>query len=394
MTMTPDEIRKLREENIKKQSKKGGGDKWFQVKEGTHVVRIGPPWKKDGEFWKDRFFHGRYKNKVYCAKNDVDEETGKRRKCLVCRRVKELRHDKSERAKKLYGLIKQNSDALWNVLIAKAKVKEGKLKVIGTEKKFRIMQLSPSWHNELLDIFGDPEYRENSTKGVADLKTGRFIRIERIGSGRDDTEYKFKVMKNASPIADSKSERLELKGTLIDLDEIVEGSSDEELKAFLRRMEKKAKTAEEGEEDENGDDDDEESSKKKKKHHDEDEDEEEDSDEDEEEEDEEEDEDEDESSSKKKKKKKSKDEDEDEEEGEEDSEDEDEEEEPKKKKKKSKKHHDEDEEDEDEEDEEEEEEDDGDEDEKEKIFKEMKKSLKDKKKKKKHRDEDEDEEED
>lgn len=386
MTMTPDEIRKLREENIKKQSQKGGGDKWFQVKEGTHVVRIGPPWKKGGEFWKDRFFHGRYKNKVYCAKNDVDEETGKRRKCLVCRRVKELRHDKSERAKRLYGLIKQNSDALWNVLIAKTKVKEGKLKVIGTEKKFRIMQLSPSWHNELLDIFGDPEYRENSVLGVAHLRTGRFIRIERIGSGRDDTEYKFRVMKSESPIADSKSERLELKGTLIDLDEIVEGSSDEELKAFLRRMEKKAKTADEDGEDENGDEDDEESSKKKKKHRDEDEAEEEEQDEEEEEEEEEEDseedEDEDDSSSKKKKKKHH---DEDEEE-EEESEDDEDEEEPKKKKKKSKKHHDED------EDEEEEDEDDGDEDEKEKIFKEMKKSLKDKKKKKKHRDEDEEDE--
>lgn len=383
MTMTPEQIRQLREENIKKQSSKGGGDKWFQVKEGTHVVRIGPPWKKDGEFWKDRFFHGRYKNKVYCAKNDFDEETGKRRKCLVCRRVKELRHDKSESAKKLYGLIKQNADALWNVLIAKAKVKDGKLMVVGTEKKFRIMQLSPSWHNELLDIFGDPEYRENSVNGVADLKTGRFIRIERIGSGRDDTEYKFKVMKNASPIADSKSERLELKETLIDLDGIVEGSSDEELKAFLRRMEKKAKTAEEDEEDENGDEDDEESSKKKKKHHGEDEDEDE---EDSEDEGEEEDEEEDEDSSKKKKKKKSEDEDEEEEE---ESEDEDE---PEKKKKKSKKHHDEDEEEEEEEDEEEEEEeeDDGDDDEKEKIFKEMKKSLKDKKKKKKHHDEDED----
>lgn len=382
MTMTPVEIRKLREENIKKQSSKGGGDRWFQVKEGTHVVRIGPPWKKGGEFWKDRFFHGRYKTKVYCAKNDVDEDTGKRRKCLVCRRVKELRHDKSESAKKLYGLIKQNSDALWNVLIAKTKIKEGKLTVIGTDKKFRIMQLSPSWHNELLDIFGDPEYRENSVLGVTDSKTGRFIRIERIGSGRDDTEYKFKVMKNESPIADSKAERLELLGTRINLDEIVEGSSDEELKAFLRRMEKKAKSAEEDEDEDEDQDKDEQSEGDGE-------------------------EDEDESSSKKKKKKKSKGEDEEEEE-EEDSEEEgeeesDEDEDEPKKKKKSKKDDDDDGDEEEEEDDEEEDEEeegegddeDGDEDEKEKIFKEMKKSLKDKKKKKKkHRDEDEEEDED
>jgi len=391
--MTPEQVAEHRK---KLKKKKGGKDRWTKIGEGSTFIRVGKPWKKNGEFWKEVLFHGRWPNKVYCSQNDKDEETGKPRRCPACRRQKALKGDKSKSAKKLFGLLSQKTEGLWNVLVARVKKTESGLKVKGYEdNKFKILRLALKWHTGLLDVFADEDFRKKSILGIAHPKYGRLVRVNREGTGRDDTEYKFKAM-DVSLLAPTKEQRLALFETLNDLDELVSGSSEEELDAFVRKMEKKAKKSS-SDEDEDEDDDE----PKKKKSRDEDEEEEEDKDEEESE-----DEDEDEPKSKKKKKKKSKDEDEDEDEDESEDEDEDKEEEEedeeeedtvpdddddedepkskKKKKKKSKKSKGED------EDEEEEEADEGELDE---VYEEMKSSLKGKKKKKKKEREEEDEDE-
>lgn len=387
MTMTPEQVAEHRK---KLKKKKGGKDRWTKIGEGSTFIRVGKPWKKNGEFWKEVLFHGRWPNKVYCAQNDKDEETGKPRRCPACRRQKALKGDKSKSAKKLFGLLSQKTEGLWNVLVARVKKTEGGLKVKGYEdNKFKILRLALKWHTGLLDVFADEDFRKKSILGIAHPKYGRLVRVNREGTGRDDTEYKFKAM-DVSLLAPTKEQRLALFETLNDLDELVSGSSEEELDAFVRKMEKKAKKSS-SDEDEDEDDDE----PKKKKSRDEDEDEE------EEDEDEEESEDDEDEPKSKKKKKKSKDEDEDEDESEDEDEDEEEEEEdeeeedtvpdddddedePKsKKKKKSKKSKD--------EDEDEEEADEGELDE---VYEEMKSSLKGKKKKKKKEREEEDEDED
>jgi len=281
--------KEVREYMKKKKRKRGKKKPWVSFKEGTYYLRIGPPWKKKGEVWKDILFHGGWKNKVYCAKNDIDPETGKQRKCKVCRRLVELKTDRSKRGKKLWSLINQRSEGLWNVLIARVKKRHGKLIVRRyRDNKFHIWRGSYKWHMALVDIFSDDDYREKSILGVTHPKYGRLIKLRREGSGRDDTSYVFRVMDKSSPISKDEEKREELLGTLVNLDKVVHGSSDEELSSFLRKMEKKAKLLarrdEEEDEDEDADDVDEDDDRPKKKKHRRDEEEDEEDDEDEEDE--------------------------------------------------------------------------------------------------------------
>src|SRR5579885_2937182 len=81
VTKSASEVRNMLKERRTKRSK----TPWFTIKGGTtEYLRIGPPWKKNGEIWKDVLFHGYFKEKVYCRKNDIDEKTGKPKKCLIC----------------------------------------------------------------------------------------------------------------------------------------------------------------------------------------------------------------------------------------------------------------------------------------------------------------------
>lgn len=243
MVMTADEVRELREKNKAKRSRK-----WLKIEgDTTTYVRIGPPWKRLpngewGEIWKDAFFHGRYPNKLYCPQGVIDPKTHQPRVCPACRRLKELKLDKSAYGKRLYKLLFRKSEGLWNVLKLKWKEIEGAIKIIGRDGGWQIMRLSGSWHNELLDIFTESEYRKESAFGVSDLKFGRDVRIKRTGTDMEDTEYRFKAQTVARPAAPDKEQRLALRKTLINLDEAATLASKEELEVFVRRMEKKAKS--------------------------------------------------------------------------------------------------------------------------------------------------------
>jgi hypothetical protein len=243
MTMTAKEVARERERRAKKRG--GGKHDWVKIAaDTTEYLRIGPPWKKDGEVWKDCYFHGYFKNKVYCAHNDIDSETGKTRRCVVDRRLIKLKGDKSKMAKKLWGLINQKSEGLWNVLVVKRKkvLSNGKIIVRSYEgNKFKILRLSAKWHNLLLDIFSDEDYRTKSNLGVTHPKYGRLIKVRRTGADRDDTNYSFQAVERVSPIFKSIAKRKKVLKSLNDLDELVRGSSEEELETFLSRMVKKAK---------------------------------------------------------------------------------------------------------------------------------------------------------
>jgi hypothetical protein len=371
MVMTSEEVREYRAKKLKEQG--GSGGNYFGIEgDTTVVVRLGPPWSKESESWRERLYHGRYPDKILCGHNETDKE-GNPKKCKACGRYKKLKGDKSKRARKLSGLLKQKGEYLWNVLACKTKKTDEGVKIVGyKDGKFKVWRLAAQWSLDLIDLIADEEYRKKSALGITAKKSGRPVRVERVGSGMKDTKYKFKAL-SPSPISKDSDKMESLLESLNDLDALCEPASEEEMAAFVRKMEKKSRHASDDDEDEDEGDDEEESS-------DEDEDEEESSDEDE---------DEDEEKSSKKKKKKSKkseedsDEDEDEsdddEEDEDEDEDEDEEESSSKKKKKKKKKSDED-------------EDDDDDDDVEKVFKEMKDSIKKKKKKKKDEDEDEDDE--
>jgi hypothetical protein len=243
----PQSAREVREllEKREKERTSGKKDMWVpKIEVGTHVFRIGPPWKEGGHFWKDRLVHGGFKRKVYCAQNDIDKHTGKPRKCKVCRRWRKVQGDRSDFGSALWKLLLQKREGLWNVVFGKVKHYNGDTNVEVTElkepKKFQVLQLSQGWTDELCEFFAEEDYREESKLGITDLKKGRWIRLIRKGE-KLDTEYKFRVFKEASKISDSSSERHALEKSLVDLDRLVKGSSDEELESFIEDMERKAK---------------------------------------------------------------------------------------------------------------------------------------------------------
>jgi hypothetical protein len=252
LTKTAEEVR----EELAKRKKKRGDKPWTNFDPGEWYVRIGPPWMKEGEVWKDVLFHGTFKDKVYCGKNDIDEKTGKPGKCKACKRWDEVKKERTAISKILFGLLRQRSESLWNVLRAKVKKSsDGTIKVRKYEdSQFKILRLSAKWHNLLLEVFSDDDYRRKSVLGVAHPKYGRLIRVKREGKGRDDTDYHFKVMEKESPISEDRDKRHKLLGTLNNLDEIVSASSSEEIETFVHKMGKAAKriAAEEGEGSEDG----------------------------------------------------------------------------------------------------------------------------------------------
>lgn len=240
MTKTAKEIR----QELKKRREKRGKTDWFKIKGGTTVyLRIGPPWKKGGEIWKDVLFHGYFKEKVYCRKNDTDPNTGKPRKCPTCIRLKELKSDRSPFGKKLWSLIKQNSEGLWNVLRAKKfkRTDHGIIVKRYEDNHFKVLRLSKKWQEGMMDIFADEDYRTKDILGVTHSKYGRLIKATREGKGRDDTVYTFRPVDRETPIFLDKEKRVKILKTLNDLDAIVHGSSKEEHEAFIEKMEKRAK---------------------------------------------------------------------------------------------------------------------------------------------------------
>ena len=265
MTKTPQEIR---EELDKRRSERSGGkEKWFSVgPDSKWLLRIGRPWKKNGEFWKDVFFHGSFKDKVYCRKNDIDPETGKPKRCKVCNRVKELKTDRSTRGKKLWSLINQRSESLWNVLVVKKKKVDDEGRIQPTayvDSRYKVWRLSSKWRDMLMDIFADEDYK-NSAKsilGITHPSRGRLIKVRRTGKGRDDTSYTFTPEGFMTPILKDQEKREKIQATLNDLDKEVHGSSNEELEAFLAKAEKEARRLarlEKEDKDDDKDDDDEE----------------------------------------------------------------------------------------------------------------------------------------
>jgi hypothetical protein len=246
MTMSAKDVERYRTQ-LKGERKKGS---WWSLKPtesgapATAYLRIGKPWKKDGEIWKDVMIHsGGFKEKVYCAHNDIDKDTGKPRKCAVCRRLKKLQtEDRTPFSKKLFGFLIPKAEALWNVAIAKVAVSSsGAVKVKGyVDRQFKILRLSKKWHLELVELFTEPEYRAEHVLGLADPKFGYLIRMKREGKELD-TEYQFKVIGKPAPIYESKEKRIAINKSLANLDSLVKGSSAEELQAFVHAMEKKAK---------------------------------------------------------------------------------------------------------------------------------------------------------
>ena len=189
----------------------------------------------------DRRLHGDFKDRIFCRRNTINPKTGKPRTCSACDRYAQLKGDTSDRADDMRKLIYPRYDHLWNVLpVLKGDLKGGKKLVVKKlDEAYRILTCSKTLHNLLVDIFADEEYREKSMLGVTHSIHGRFIQLRRIGENLD-TEYRVKVLSEPQPLAKDKATRIALGRTLNDLAAKAQGASEEDLAAFLRKMETKA----------------------------------------------------------------------------------------------------------------------------------------------------------
>jgi hypothetical protein len=245
MTMSAADVKKRQREESEK-SNRGGKTPYLKIEDGQDImIRIGPPWLKEGEVWKDRLLHGGFKNKVYCANNDIDKDSGKKRRCKVEEKLKELKDDRSAFSKKFWTIIHQRTEGLWNVLKVRRSEKDSHGRYIVEkyeDNAFKVLQLSPKWHLLLMDIFAEEDYRDGKAGilGVTHPKYGRLIKVKRRGKEMDTT-YTFTAVDKATPIFEDEHKTKKILKTLVNLDKISRGSSDEELSAFIHRAKKEAK---------------------------------------------------------------------------------------------------------------------------------------------------------
>jgi len=258
MTMTAKEIAEYRQKAKDRDERSGVA--WFSIKPDTTVyVRIGRPWKKDGDIWKDVIYHGRWtqdgSGKVYCGKNEKDPETGKPKKCAVCRRLKKLRLEaRTPESKELFKALVPHEEALWNVLVAEVKTLDSGKVVVKryVDNQFKVLRLAKGFHLDLIELFADPEYSAESALGICSHEKGYLVRIRREGEMLD-TDYKFKVVGKPCPLSKDPERTKKLGATRNDLDKLVHASSEEELKAFVKTAEREARRKAEGDDDD-GDD--------------------------------------------------------------------------------------------------------------------------------------------
>jgi hypothetical protein len=258
MTMTAGEIADYRKKAKEKDER--SGVPWLSIKPDTTVyVRIGRPWQKDGDIWKDVLYHGRWtqdgSGKVYCGKLDKDPDTGKPGRCPVCRRLKKLKSEpRTKESKELFKLLVPHEEALWNVLVAKTKTLDsGKVFVVKyVDNQFKVLRFSKGFHLDLVELFADPEYSSESALGICSHEKGYLVRIRREGELLD-TDYKFKVVGKPCPLSKDPERTKKLGATRNDLGKIVHASSEEELRAFVKMAEKESRRKAEGDDD--GDDD-------------------------------------------------------------------------------------------------------------------------------------------
>jgi len=235
-------------EKIQKKLEELGTGTFFKAKEGKNIVRILPPWSKEGIWYKEATLHYGLKNesgkeRAYPCLKMFDEE------CPVCSKRDELLEG-GEEDKKIADQLRPRTKYYANVLDR-------------TSNKIMIWGFSAKTLSILLSYTSDPDYGD-----ISNPEEGFDIVIERTGTGRMDTRYQIRMKPKPSEVD------MEEAGTLFNLDkEVVDDMEENALEEIVEQnfgeeiasKKKKKKVEDEDDEDDDEDDEEEEEEKPKKK---------------------------------------------------------------------------------------------------------------------------------
>jgi len=176
----------------------GGGIPWWRPKVGKNYVRILPNWKDPNNvFYKRVYVHwnvGENNRKVVCRKTLGEDEL-----CPICDFVSELLQSSDSDDVKYGQAMGQTERFAMNIL-------DG----YDLERGVQVFECGRGLFQSILWMFTDGDYGD-----LDDWKTGRYIVIERVGTGMTDTRYNCMPSGKETPI-DPK----EFQPRLWDLDEV------------------------------------------------------------------------------------------------------------------------------------------------------------------------------
>lgn len=227
---------KTDQEKIQKKLAEVGQGSYFKPKEGKNVIRILPPWSKEGLWYKEAVLHYGLekdgKKRGYSCLKQFDKD------CPICdKREDLLKGDKEEKA--MSDDLRPRTKYYANIL----DYKTGKVMIWG---------FTPKTLGILLSIANDEDYGD-----IADPDKGYDIVIERTGTTRTDTKYSIRCRPKSSSIPDEIDWEKDLKN----LDEVIEEPDEEEIQDILDEM------FSGGGKKKHHDDDDDDEDKGKKHHH-------------------------------------------------------------------------------------------------------------------------------
>jgi len=204
----------------------GGGIPWWRPKVGKNYVRILPNWKDPNDvFYKRVYVHwnvGENNRKVVCRKTLGEDEL-----CPICDFVSELLQSSDSDDVKYGQAMGQTERFAMNIL-------DG----YDLERGVQVFECGRGLFQSILWMFTDGDYGD-----LDDWKTGRYIVIERVGTGMTDTRYNCMPSGKETPI-DPK----EFQSRLWDLDEVYAPPIVEEMIAILEGRDTTASAEEVSEE--------------------------------------------------------------------------------------------------------------------------------------------------
>jgi len=175
------EIYRREFENLKRKLEDGGV--WWRPQVGKNMIRILPNWRNPSDvFYKKVYVHwnvGENQRKVVCRKT-LDE----RESCPVCEFVEELLRSSSADDVRYGEAMQQAERYAMNIL-------DGS----DLERGPQVFECGRGLFQDILWMFTDGDYGD-----LDDYREGRYILIERTGTGMTDTRYSTMPAANPAPV--------------------------------------------------------------------------------------------------------------------------------------------------------------------------------------------------
>jgi len=180
---------KAQHERLKRQLEQGG-IQWWRPTVGKNMIRILPNWKDDNDvFYKRVLVHwncGEKGRKLVCRKTLGEDEY-----CPVCAFVDELLASTRPEDVRYGEAMGQTERFAMNILDSKDWDSESE----SFEKGPQVFECGRGLFQNILWMFTDGEYGD-----LDDWEMGRYLLIERQGTGKTDTKYSILPASQPAPI--------------------------------------------------------------------------------------------------------------------------------------------------------------------------------------------------